>query len=125
LTPVAGGQTNLPTLTVRPRDENVGILFSGFIEAPADGDYTFYLKSDTGALLRIHGATVIDEDFGYDGGSERSASIRLKAGKHPFRLYYSRRTNGVPKLQWDWSGPDMARQSVPASALFRPDNSSK
>jgi hypothetical protein len=119
MTPVAAGYTNLPTLAVRPRNDDFGILFSGFIDAPADGNYTFHLKCDAGALLRVHEATVIDEDFGYGGGSERSGSILLKAGKHPFRLYYSRRTNGVPELQWDWSGPNIPRQSVPASALFR------
>jgi len=114
-----GGQTNLPTLAVLPRHDNCAVLFSGLIEAPKDGDYTFYLKCDAGALLRIHDATVIDEDFGYTGGTERSGTIRLKAGKHRFRLYYSRRTGGAPELQWDWSGPGIARDPVPSSALFR------
>jgi arylsulfatase A-like enzyme len=120
LTPTTAGATNLPTLSVRPREDDFGILFSGFIEAPTNGNYTFYLKCDAGALLRVHEATVIDEDFGYRGGSERSGAILLKAGKHPFRLYYSRRTKGIPELKWDWSGPGIPRQSVPASALFRP-----
>ena len=51
--------------------------------APADGDYTFYLSTDTGALLRIHDATVIDADYGYVGGKEVSGMIKLKAGLHP------------------------------------------
>lgn len=118
---IAVGQTNLPTLAVLPRHDNCAILFSGLIEAPKDGDYTFYLNCDAGALLRIHEATVIDEDFGYTSGTERSGTIRLKAGKHPFRLYYSRRTGGVPDLRWDWSGPGIARGPVPSAALFRPD----
>ena len=74
LTNSSGGTTNRPMLGVRPRDNDVGLLFTGYIVAPADGDYTFYLSADTGALLRIHDAMVIDADFGYVSGSEISGA---------------------------------------------------
>ena len=38
---------------------------SGYIEAPVDGEYTFTLKSDNGAFLRLHEAQLIDADFNY------------------------------------------------------------
>jgi hypothetical protein len=72
-------------------------------------------------LLRVHEATVIDADFGYVSGSEKSGIIRLKSGKHPFRLYYvgsdlnTGKTPGALKLAW--SGPGIAKQTVPAQAL--------
>jgi arylsulfatase A-like enzyme len=120
LTPVTNGVGARPGLGVRPRDNNIGMLFTGYLNAPADGDYTFYLRADTGALLRIHDATVIDADYGYVPGEEMSAQIKLKAGLHPFRLFYSRRTNGTPSLELSWSGPHFVKQPVPGSAFRRP-----
>jgi signal transduction histidine kinase len=40
-------------LQVRSRDTNVGLVFSGYFEAPQSGDYTFWLKSDDGSKLYI------------------------------------------------------------------------
>jgi arylsulfatase A-like enzyme len=118
-TPAAAGQTNTVTLAVRPRDNTIGILFTGYLNVPSDGDYTFYLAADTGALLRIHEATVLEADFGYVGGTERSATIKLQAGKHPYRLYYARGSNGIPSLDWSWAGPGFTKQPVPENALLR------
>src|SRR5690606_31263421 len=40
-TPVASGNTTSPDLSVRTRDADIGVLFSGLLHVPADGDYTF------------------------------------------------------------------------------------
>ncbi len=119
LTPSSGGTLPRPGLSVRPRDNDFGLLFSGYVNAPADGDYTIFLNVDAGALLRIHEATVIDSDFGHVGGTEDSGTVRLKAGKHPFRLYYRRAASGTPALSLQWSGPGFTRQVIPDSAFFR------
>jgi arylsulfatase A-like enzyme len=119
LTASSNGTTNRPTIAVRPRDNNFGLLFTGYLFVPTDGDYTFYLSADTGALLRIHDATVIDEDYAYGSGTETSGAIKLKAGLHPFRLYYARQEIGIPTLNFSWSGPGFAKQPVPDSAFRR------
>jgi arylsulfatase A-like enzyme len=119
LTHSSGGTTTRPDLAVRPRDNDIGMLYSGYLSVPADGDYTLYLTVDTAALLRIHEATVIDSDFAHTGGTEDSGTIKLKAGKHPFRLYYRRGTVGTPALSLQWSGPGIAKQPVPDGAFFR------
>ena len=118
LHPVASGVADRPDLSQRPRDNDIGMLFTGYLSVPQDGDYTFYLEADTGGLLRIHDATVIDADFGYPGGKEVSGSIRLRAGLHPFRLYYARRNKGTPSLELAWSGPQIAKTAIPAE-VFR------
>lgn len=115
----SSGVTNRPTVAVRPRNDEIGLLFSGYIVAPANGDYTFFISADTGALLRIHDATVIDADYGYVGSTEVSGTIKLQAGLHPFRLYYVRGTTGVPALSLSWSGPGFAKQQVPDSGFRR------
>ena len=40
-------------LSVRPRDTDVGLVFSGYFSAPRAGEYTFWLKSDDGGKLYI------------------------------------------------------------------------
>jgi arylsulfatase A-like enzyme len=118
LKPVANGTAARPEVSHRTRDDNIGLLFTGYLNITQDGDYTFFLEADTGAVLRIHDATVIDADYGYAGGQEVSGGIRLQAGLHPFHLYYARRSKGAPSLKLSWSGPGMAKEEIPA-AVFR------
>ncbi len=118
LEPMAQGKQSHPDLSKRPRDQNIGMFFTGYLDIPQDGDYTFYLEADTGAELRIHDATVIDADFGYRGGNEVSGNIRLQAGLHPFRLYYARRSAGTPSLEFSWSGPGISKETIPDN-VFR------
>lgn len=118
LPPVARGTEQRPDLNPRPRDHDIGMLFKGYFIIPQDGDYTFHLEADGGALLRIHDATVIDADFGYAGGEERSGGIRLQAGLHPFRLYYVPGSKGAPSLKISWNGPGITKETIP-DAVFR------
>ncbi|MGC4014367.1 MAG: sulfatase-like hydrolase/transferase [Luteolibacter sp.] len=119
LAPVATGISSTPSLAVRPQDNDVALLFTGYLNVPSDGAYTFYLNADTRAFLRIHDASVIDADFGYTGGVEKSASINLKAGKHPFRLYYARSSSGTPAMSLQWSGPGITKQAMTAGNFSR------
>lgn len=118
LEPATNGVAAAPDLAVRPRDDNIGLLFSGYLQVPTNGAYTFYLGADAGALLRIHEATVADADLGPAAGGT-NAPINLAAGRHPFRLYYARGTGGTPSLALEWSGPGIARQAIPAAAFVR------
>ena len=119
LKPVASGTANQLDLKNRAQDNDGGMFFTGYLKIPQDGDYTFYLTADTGALLRIHDATVIDADYGYPGGKEVSGSIRLQAGLHPFRLYYTHRNPVTPCLNFSWSGTGIAKATIPGNAFWR------
>ena len=118
LIPVASGVANDPDLKKRTRDNDIGLFFTGYLNIPTNGDYTFYLEADSGAVLKIHDATVIDADFGYVGGREMSGSVRLQEGLHRFRLYYARRNSGTPSLKLSWSGPNIPKQIIP-DTVFR------
>jgi len=118
LTATATGLVAGLDLGVRPRAEFFGLQFQGQIEAPFDGEYTFYLTSSDGAHLWLHDAQVIDDDFNHNG-AEVSAAVRLKAGRHPFRLFYRHRA-GAPLLALQYSGPGLAKQPVPVSAFYAP-----
>jgi hypothetical protein len=86
------------------------------------GAYTFRLVTDTGALLRIHQATVIDADHGYTGGSVRSGSILLAVGLHPLTLTSIHHQLKDPQLTLSWSGPNLPEQPIPADAFVLPSD---
>jgi len=92
------------------------LLFTGYLEAPTDGEYSFTLPAGATALLRLHDATVFDCAFA-PASAETSGAIRLQAGKHPFRLYYSRRDAREPRLALQWSRAAQPRQDIPATAF--------
>ncbi len=118
ITPAAAGTTTTPSVSIRTRDNDIGLEFSGYLKVPTDGDYTFYLTADTGAFLRLHEIQVLDADFGYTGGTEISSTLKLKAGLHPYSLGYRHGTAGSPALALSWSGPALAKQPVPSTAFF-------
>ena len=118
LSPVATGTSVHPDVAVRKRDGDFGLLFTGCVAVPTDGEYTFTLRTDTGAVLRLHEATLIDADYGYASGTQRSATVKLKTGLHPFRLFYARADHRAPALELTWAGPGFAQQPV-AAGVFR------
>lgn len=94
------------------------LMLTGYIRIPRDGFYTFYMTSATRAFLRIHDAQLIDEDHGYQAGTERQATIPLQAGLHPFQLYLRLERGASPGATIQWSGPGIEKQAVPESVLF-------
>lgn len=58
LTSVKTGRTPDIDLSVAPRNDRVGLSFSGWLDVPADGLYTFWLRSDDGSQLFVGGPTV-------------------------------------------------------------------
>lgn len=90
-------------LSMQPRDENFAVTFTGFIEIPTTGVWTFALDSDDGSTLRIHESMVIDND-GLHSALEKSGTIALEAGLHPIRIDYFEGT-GQDDLILKWSPP--------------------
>jgi hypothetical protein len=111
LKPVSVGKCSGLDLSSLPKTGETGVSFKGFITVPTEGVYTFFLQSDSGAEMWLHEAHVIDDDFARTG-EEISASIRLAAGAHPFRLFY-RHKPGAVKLALKYSGPGIEKQPLP------------
>ncbi len=104
-------------------EEWFAVRFSGFLEVPADGDYTFTLVSDDGSRLYLAAEAngekklLIDHD-GFHRKSEKQAGIALKKGRVPFELQYFQGW-GDRTLRIDWQGPGMDRQPIAARHFFR------
>ena len=119
MVPTASGETTGLEVSVRTRDSDIGLAFEGYLNVPADGTYTFYLDTDTGAFVRLHDAQLIDADFGYTAGGERSSgTVPLEAGLHPIRIHYRHASAASHSLTLRWEGPGISRQVVPAARFF-------
>ena len=103
-------------LELLPAKENAGLLFSGYIQIPEPGDWTFHCRAAGGLIFKIHSKLVIDGDYKYDG-SEISATVKLDQGLHPYRLYY-RTSDSEPALSLQWEGPNIAKGAIPADAFL-------
>ena len=91
-------------------------MFSGYIEVPEDGEYAFYLNSNTRAVARVHKSILIDADFGYEKG-EIAAKIRLEKGRHPIAIHLLKSGESGPTLEVDWSGPSFERKALATESL--------
>ncbi|MGI8581385.1 MAG: sulfatase-like hydrolase/transferase [Chitinophagaceae bacterium] len=118
LTSNAVGVGKHPSTGVLTKNKNGVLFFEGYLKVPAEGEYTFYLTAAKGAFLRIHDAAVSDADFGYKAGSESSGKIRLKAGLHPFRLYYTLEPEGESGLNFKWEEKNINKQDIPSGAYY-------
>ena len=98
------------------RDVNFTGKFTGYVDIPIEGKYTFFITSDDGSMLYIGDYLLVDNN-GSHPMTERDGTIELKPGKHRFRLdYYNGAGEGG--VIFSWSGPNLAKQVVPSSALF-------
>ena len=79
------------------------LVLEGYVYAPADGEYTFYLSTDHKAFVRMHDIGLVDADYGYSPGEEMLSKLKLKAGYHPVKIYYQTIPGNTRKLQFEWS----------------------
>jgi hexosaminidase len=98
-------------------DDHFGLIFSGIIDIPADGVYTFYSSSDDGSRLYLNGDLLVCND-GIHGMEIEYGQAALAAGKHTLKLEYFENNYGEG-LKVEIEGPGLDRQEIPASFLYR------
>jgi azurin len=81
-----------------------GVVFTGIIEAPVEGEYEFLLSSDDGSKLFVNGSLVADHDGVHAVGEIKKGKIKLAKGTHQLRLEYFQ-AQGEIGLFAAWSGP--------------------
>ena len=120
LKPEITGKTNVIDLRRIKFNKIEAVQFDGYINIQEDGEYTFYLKTDAGAVFKIHEATLIDADYGYVSGTEQKAVVKLKKGLHPFTLCYAQKgkKHVSPSLSIEWSSKKITKSLVPDTVFF-------
>jgi arylsulfatase A-like enzyme len=119
LDPIQTGFTDLPG-TGNIGSNIIGnlLFYEGYINIPQDGEYSFCLTSADKALLRIHEAVLIDEDFDYSGNEEHSGVMNLKKGLHSIRLYAMENGEDKPDVKLEWSSKQISKQQIPGTVFF-------
>ncbi|HUK12549.1 MAG TPA: glycoside hydrolase family 38 C-terminal domain-containing protein [Thermoanaerobaculaceae bacterium] len=111
------GEVTLATVTLpadRPVD-HLGMRCDGYLAVPADGLYTFRLRSADASELRLDGATVVvneSPDF-----ISRTGQVALRAGLHALELDYVHATF-VAGLTLKMDEPGKPLAPIPAERLF-------
>ena len=117
LNPVKTGTVNDFTLSVANRNEQFGFSFTGYINVPSDGQYTFYTNSDDGSSLYIDNILTVFND-GLHSSLEKSGTIGLKAGKHAISgLFFQQRGDQIFIVSY--AGMGISKQAIPPTALYR------
>ncbi|MFE5794872.1 LamG-like jellyroll fold domain-containing protein [Streptomyces sp. NPDC056503] len=102
------------------RTEHTTARWTGRIEAPVTGDYTFHGIGDNGFRLFVDGRPVIDHWVPDWDREQTSAPVRLTAGeKHDFRLEMFQDVGGA-NMFLRWSTPSLPKQLIPESAFTPP-----
>ena len=112
LTPTASGTSATLDLSVKQRDASFALLFTGTLNAPMAGEYTFWLDSDDGSRLFVNGQKLIDYDGSHGEGQEKSTKITLPAGKVALRLEYFQSASSPLGLNVAWAGPGFGRRPL-------------
>ena len=89
LSTVKTGTEDSLDISVRTRDDQFGIVYTGYIFAPTAGQYTFTLNSDDGSAFYI-GKTLVVDNNGLHGIdiTTGTGTVSLNSGYHAFRLPY-------------------------------------
>ena len=119
LTPVATGKANNFDIGLRQQEDSFAFRFTGYIEIPSNGGYTFYLNSDDGSKLYINGNLIVDND-GEHAIQESSGYIYLLTGKHPITVTYFD-NGGENDLTVSYSSLYITKKEIPVNTLFRCD----
>lgn len=90
---------------VSDRTEWFAILYTGSLTVAEPGDYRFRVHADDGAILRINGDVVVDND-GQHGPQSVSAIAHLEPGLHQLELRYFQGPRTTVALQVFVTAPD-------------------
>jgi hexosaminidase len=89
------------------------IVFSGYINVPSDGVYSFYLTCDDGGVLKIADRETVNND-GLHSAIEKNGQIALKKGLQKFKLDFIEGGGGYT-LKLKYSKDGSAPADVPSS----------
>lgn len=87
-------------------------LYKGYIKVPADGKYSFSLKTSGKAYMRLHNASLFDADFGYQSNKELIQEVNLKKGYHPVSIYVLKQSNTNESITIKWKGKEASDWKV-------------
>jgi hypothetical protein len=96
------------------------VRWTGWLQAPSSGSYTFHTLSDDGVRLWVNGVLLIN-NWSNHSATENSGSISLTAGeKYDLRLEFYENT-GAAVIKLSWTPPGQGKQIIPQQLLYPRD----
>lgn len=105
---------------IHPKKDEFAVRFEGMIKIEKEGDYTFYLISNDGSCLYVNNRLVVNHDGLHGADQEKTGKIFLQKGIFPIHLQYFQAGGGM-FLKVQFAGPDIEKQEIPATILFKND----
>jgi len=112
LTPLEIGIIPGFSIENRKREDYIGYIYSGYLDIPTDGIYTFSIKVNDKCTLYLDGKEFLHGGF---------RTIALRKGKYKIDEKYFQLGNKKFNIV-SWVGPGIELQEIPASALFHKDD---
>ncbi|MSR28234.1 MAG: hypothetical protein EXS03_01500 [Phycisphaerales bacterium] len=97
------------------RADQVGARYTGWVNIPASGSWTFFTNSDDGSRLLIGSTQVVLND-GMHPMQERSGTIELAQGRHAITMEFFENGGGAGMIS-SWQGPSVTKAAIPPTAL--------
>jgi glucose/arabinose dehydrogenase len=117
ITVLKSGLIASPNLWPKRIDDDYAFQWTGYIDIPADGEWTFFTSSDEGSQLWI-GSTMVVNNDGLHTAREVSGKIKLKKGKHAFNVTFFEHL-GSASIAVRWAGPGINKQVIASTAYYR------
>lgn len=97
--------------------DNFSVVWSGTLEAPVTGTYTFYATTDDGMRITLGDTTLLDV-FYYQAPTEHVRTIDLVAGqRYAIKIRYFQ-GGGNTVASFAWQPPGGTRATVPYQYLY-------
>jgi hypothetical protein len=92
------------------------VRWTGQVTPTFSETYTFYVRSDDGARLRVNGVQLVDR-WGDQGPTEWSGTIGLTSGVPAAIVLEYFENSGGALAQLSWSSPSQPKGTIPAGAM--------
>jgi alpha-L-fucosidase len=101
-------------LAMKKRNENYGVVFTGYLQVPETGVYQFTLTSDDGSRMIISGNTLLND--GLHGMEDTMMDVALSKGLHPIEIQFFQNVGG-DGLELKWKISEKPSVSIPTENL--------
>ncbi len=99
--------------------ENIAVIWTGYLEAPATGPYTFVSSTDDGMTVTV-GQTLVVDRYSFQGEAEATGlTVNLVAGvRYPVKVRWFQGNGGAGAHVW-WIPPgETLRVPLPTERLY-------
>lgn len=98
--------------------DNFSVRWTGQVEAPVTGAYTFATQSDDGVRLWVDGKLLVNNWSNHSSTRNQATAVTLTAGrKYDIQMeYFEGVGNSVIKLRWAY--PGQVDQAIPQNRLY-------